>query len=108
MVFPSLAGGQRIIDTAAIDPAEDVLRGLEKYLRIPLKPETLAEVEALLERYKRRHSLVRTLARALFDTIGCDSARRQYRMIHRMGLSQMQRPFPPSPHWPLMTRFAPR
>lgn len=56
--------------TAAIDPAEDVLRGLQKYLLLPLKPETASEVQALLERYERRNSLVRTLARALSDTIG--------------------------------------
>lgn len=60
--------------TAAIDPAEDELRGLEKYLRLPLRLGTLAEVEALLARYQRRVGLVRTLARALQDTIACVKA----------------------------------
>ena len=53
---------------AAIEPTEATLRELEKCLQQPLKPETLQEVSALLGRFKRRISILKTLARALSDT----------------------------------------
>lgn len=51
------------------EPAEGALRDLETYAQwVRLKPETLEAVEGLIARYRRRNSIVHTLARALADT----------------------------------------
>jgi hypothetical protein len=50
---------------AAIASTEAALRELEQCLRLPLKPETVAEVKRLIERCQRRIEILRSNARSL-------------------------------------------